>query len=121
MQQYTEAFVGIDTAKKKHALAIADPGRDGETRYLGEIDSAPAAVQRMIRKLARRYEKLSSTASATRSSGVTEILRASLVACLPAWFCPMTAAGSRKIVRSPASAAAILAWLANNMMMSDCA
>ena len=51
MQQYTEAFAGIDTAKKKHALAIADPGRDGETRYLGEIDSAPAAVQRMIRKL----------------------------------------------------------------------
>ena len=121
MQQYTEAFVGIDTAKKKHALAIADPGRDGETRYLGEIDSAPAAVQRMIRKLARRYEKLSSTASATRSSGVTEILLASLVACLPGWFCPMTAAASRKIVRSPASAAPILTWLANNMMMNDCA
>jgi hypothetical protein len=30
MEQYTEAFVGIDTAKHKHALAIADPGRDGE-------------------------------------------------------------------------------------------
>ena len=43
MEQYTEAFVGIDTAKNKHALAIADPGRDGEIRYLGEIDSAPAA------------------------------------------------------------------------------
>jgi hypothetical protein len=42
MGQYTEAFVGIDTAKKKHALAIADPDRDGEIRYLGEIDSAPA-------------------------------------------------------------------------------
>ena len=40
MEQYTEAFVGIDTAKNKHALAIADPGRDGEIRYLGEIDSA---------------------------------------------------------------------------------
>jgi transposase len=39
-------------------LAIADPGRDGEIRYLGEIDSAPAAVQRMIRKLAGRYKKL---------------------------------------------------------------
>jgi transposase len=39
-------------------LAIADPGRDGEIRYLGEIDSALAAVQRMIRKLARRDEKL---------------------------------------------------------------
>jgi transposase len=58
MEQYTEAFVGIDTAKNKHALAIADPGRDGEIRYLGEIDSAPAAVGRMIRKLAGRYEKL---------------------------------------------------------------
>jgi hypothetical protein len=58
MKQYTEAFVGIDTARNKHALAIADPGRDGEIRYLGEIDSAPAAVERMIRKLARRYEKL---------------------------------------------------------------
>ena len=25
MKGYTEAFVGIDTAKNKHALAIADP------------------------------------------------------------------------------------------------
>ena len=56
MEQYSEAFVG--TAKNKHALAIADPGRDGEIRYLGEIDSAPAAVDRMTRKLAGRYEKL---------------------------------------------------------------
>ena len=39
MEQYTEAFVGIDTAKNKHALAIADSGGDGEIRYLGEIDS----------------------------------------------------------------------------------
>ena len=38
MEQYIEAFVGIDTAKNKHAYAIADPGRDGEIRYLGEID-----------------------------------------------------------------------------------
>jgi len=27
-----------------NAIAIADVGRDGETRYPGEIDSAPAAV-----------------------------------------------------------------------------
>ena len=58
MEQYTEAFVGIDTAKNKHALAIADLGREGEVRYLGEIDSAPAAVERMIRKLAGRNGKL---------------------------------------------------------------
>ena len=58
MEQHTEAFVGIDTAKNKHALAIADLGREGEVRYLGQIDSAPAAVERMIRKLAGRYGKL---------------------------------------------------------------
>jgi transposase len=59
MKQYSEAFVGFDTAKKKHAVAIADVGREGEIRYLGEIDSSPAAVERMIRKLAGRYEELS--------------------------------------------------------------
>jgi len=58
MKQYSEAFVGFDTAKKKHAVAIADVGREGEIRYLGEIDSSPAAVERMTRKLAGRYEKL---------------------------------------------------------------
>jgi len=47
MEKYSEVFVGIDTAKKKHAVAIADAGRDGETRYLGEIDSAPATVERV--------------------------------------------------------------------------
>jgi len=58
MKQYSEAFVGFDTAKKKHAVAIADVGREGEIRYLGEIDSSSAAVERMIRKLAGRYEEL---------------------------------------------------------------
>ena len=58
MKQYSEAFVGFDTAKNRHAVAIADAGREGEIRYLGEIDSAPAAVERMIRKLAGRYKRL---------------------------------------------------------------
>jgi transposase len=58
MGKYSEVFVGIDTAKKKHAVAIADVGRDGETRYLGEIDSAPATIERVIKKLASKYEKV---------------------------------------------------------------
>ena len=37
MKQYNEAFVGIDTAKNEHAVAIADAGRESEIRYLGEI------------------------------------------------------------------------------------
>jgi transposase len=58
MKKYSEAFVGFDTAKKKHAVAVADVGRDGEIRYLGEIDSSPATVEKVICKLADRYETL---------------------------------------------------------------
>jgi transposase len=53
-----EVFVAFDTAKKRHAVAVADGHRDGEVRYLGEIDSSPAAVQRLVKKLAGRYSKL---------------------------------------------------------------
>ncbi len=58
MKKYSEAFVGFDTAKKKHAVAIAEGGRSGEVRYLGEIDSSPAAVEKLIAKLASRYTEL---------------------------------------------------------------
>jgi transposase len=58
METYSEAFVGFDTAKKKHAVAIADVGRDGEIRYFGEIDSSPAAVEKLLGKFAKRYARL---------------------------------------------------------------
>ena len=58
MKQYSEAFIGIDTAKRKHAVAVAEDGRKGELRYLGEIDSAPPTVEKVIGKLASRYAKL---------------------------------------------------------------
>ncbi len=58
MGEYSEAFVAFDVSKTKHAVAIADGGRGGEVRFLGEISSSPAAVERLIRKLAGRYDKL---------------------------------------------------------------
>ena len=57
MGKYSEVFVGIDTAEKKHAVAVADAGRDGETRYLGEIDSAPATVERVIKKVGKQVRE----------------------------------------------------------------
>jgi hypothetical protein len=39
MKRYGEAFVGIDAAKARNAVAVAEEGRDGEIRYLGEIDN----------------------------------------------------------------------------------
>jgi len=58
MKKHAEAFVGIDTAKARNAVAIAEGGRDGELRYLGEFDNTPDAVAKLIRKLADRYETL---------------------------------------------------------------
>ena len=36
----TEIFVGIDVAKVRNAIAIADGERGGEVRFLGEVDEA---------------------------------------------------------------------------------
>lgn len=58
MEKYSEVLVGIDTSENKHAVAVADGGRDGEVRYFGEIDSAPATVERVLKKLAGKYEKV---------------------------------------------------------------
>jgi transposase len=58
MGEYSEAFVAFDVAKMKHAVAIADGGRGGEVRFVGDISSSPATVERLIRKLAGRYGKL---------------------------------------------------------------
>jgi transposase len=39
-------------------VAIADDGRDGEVRYLGEIDNSPDAVRKLVAKLSRQYQLL---------------------------------------------------------------
>jgi transposase len=58
MVMYKLAFVAFDSAKEKHAVAIADDGRDGEVRYFGEIENSPEAVKKFVTKLSRRYDRL---------------------------------------------------------------
>ena len=58
MRRCREVFVGIDTAKAKNAVSIAEAGRQGEVRYLGEFANTPDAVAKLVRKLADRYETL---------------------------------------------------------------
>ena len=55
MKRGGEAFVGIDTAKVRNAVTVAEGGRLGEIRYLGEFDTSPDAVAKLVRKLAARY------------------------------------------------------------------
>ena len=44
MADDSEVFVGIDTSKLRNAVAIAEGGRNGEVRYLGEIENTEAAT-----------------------------------------------------------------------------
>ena len=58
MGHHSEAFVGIDTSKLRNAVAIADSGRGGEVRYLGEFPATEAAIEKLVAKLAAKYRQL---------------------------------------------------------------
>src|SRR3984893_7714969 len=58
MGDHSEAFVAFDTSKLRNAVAIADGGRAGEVRFLGEIENTGAATAKLVRKLAAKYSRL---------------------------------------------------------------
>ena len=58
MSNHSEAFVGFDTSKLRNAVAIADGGRTGELRFLGEIDNTEAATAKLVKKLAAKYQRV---------------------------------------------------------------
>ena len=55
MAEVSAVFVGIDAAKMKHAVAVAEPGRNGEVRYFGEINASPEAVRKLLDRLAAKH------------------------------------------------------------------
>src|SRR5215469_14835396 len=55
---HSEAFIGIDTSKLRNAVAIAEGGRGGEVRFLGEFPATEAAVRKLVAKLAAKYRRL---------------------------------------------------------------
>jgi hypothetical protein len=58
MAETKEAFVGIDVAKLRNAVAVAAAGRDGEVRFYGEVDASAESMRRLAAKLAGKYERL---------------------------------------------------------------
>ena len=58
MGKYVEVFMAFDVAKKKHAVAIAEGGRTGEVRFLGDVENSPLPIERTIKRLAGRYDRL---------------------------------------------------------------
>jgi transposase len=58
MGKYIEVLVAFDVAKKTHAVAIAEGGRTGEVRFLGDVENSPLPIERTINRLASRYDRL---------------------------------------------------------------
>jgi transposase len=58
MRDDSEVFVGIDTSKLRNAVAVAEGGRSGEVRFLGEIENTGTATAKLVRKLAAKHRRL---------------------------------------------------------------
>jgi transposase len=58
MEHHSEAFVGIDVSKTRNAVAIAEGGREGEVRFLGEVDASDESMRRVIKKFATKYGRV---------------------------------------------------------------
>lgn len=58
MSDYREAFVGIDVAKLRNAIAIADAGREGEVRFIGEVDASDESMRRVIQRIGNRFDRV---------------------------------------------------------------
>ena len=55
MEQDTEVFVGIDVAKTRNAIAVAEGERGGEVRFLGEVDASGENTRRVIQRIAAKH------------------------------------------------------------------
>ncbi|MEQ5789303.1 IS110 family transposase [Erythrobacter sp. NFXS35] len=55
MDQHIDVFVGIDVAKSRNAIAIADSERGGEVRYFGEVDAAYDAMRRVVQRITAKH------------------------------------------------------------------
>ncbi len=58
MGHSTRAFVGIDVAKVRNAIAVADGERGGEVRYIGEVDASDDSMRRAVKQIAAKYDEV---------------------------------------------------------------
>ena len=68
MSGYGDAFIGLDTSKAKNAVAIAEDGRGGEVRYLGEFENTAPATRKLVSRLTEKYDHLHFCYAQTREA-----------------------------------------------------
>ena len=49
------AFIGLDVHKETISVAVAEGGRNGEIRHLGNFQNAPDAIAKLARRLGRLH------------------------------------------------------------------
>lgn len=57
MEQSTQIFVGIDVSKARKAIAVVFSGRNGEVRFIGEVDSTVDSMRRLIKRITAKHAK----------------------------------------------------------------
>ena len=57
MEQSTEVFVGIDVAKARNAVAVADGERNGEVRFMGEVDASDDSMRRLVKRIVEKHPR----------------------------------------------------------------
>ena len=58
MGHCTRAFVGIDVAKARNAIAVADGERGGEVRYIGEVDASDESMRCAVKQITAEYDEV---------------------------------------------------------------
>lgn len=58
MTDNTEIFVGIDVAKVRNAIAIADGERGSEVRFLGEVDPSEESMRRVVKRITEKHSRV---------------------------------------------------------------
>ena len=58
MGDIIDIFVGIDVAKVRNAIAIADGERGGEVRFLGEVDASEEGMRRVVKRIAAKHSRI---------------------------------------------------------------
>jgi transposase len=51
VEHSTRAFVGIDVAKIRNAIAVAKGGREREVRYIGEVDASDESMRPVVKQI----------------------------------------------------------------------